>query len=229
MYLTKLWYLKNIDVFKCIQEKHVERSMYFSGMCAVKRYEDISFPEQGLNHVYIIQEGHVKLSRLDGEGHQIVLDVLSPGELFGELALEGDEKPNEFAEAADNVTVCVISKRNFETLLEQVPELQFRLTTQIGSHLHEFEENITDLVFKDAAKRIIGFLARYGQVSDRSQKYPITIITPMSYQEIASLTGTSPPTVAKVVNELQDKKLIEFTNQSLVFFYDLESLRTLAQ
>ncbi len=217
MYLTKLWYLKNIDILKCVRDTHLERLLSFSMMGSVKRQQDIYFPEQGSNHVYFIQEGHVKLSRLDDDGRPIVIDILRPGEIFGKLTLEGKDIPNEFAEAADDVTVCVISRSNFQTLLAQVPERHFHLTRQIGSQFQEFEEKIGELVFTDATKRIISFLIRYSQDFGRSKPPQTTIERPLSHQEISSLTGTYPQTVAMVMENLQKKKLIEYSQQSLVF------------
>jgi CRP-like cAMP-binding protein len=228
MYLTKLWYLKNIDILKCVRDENSKRLMYFTVMSRVKTNEDIYFPEQGSNHVYFVQEGHVKLSRLNDDGRPIILDVLCPGEIFGKLALESGDTANEFAEAADDVTVCVISRSNFQALLAQAPKLHFHLTKQIGNQLQGFEEKIGDLVFTDATKRVISFLVRYGHDFGRSKKRPTTIERPLSHQEISSLTGTSPQTVAMVMDELQKRKLIEFVEQSLVF-HDLDRLKTLAQ
>ena len=228
MYLTKLWYLKNIDILKCVQDENLKRLMYFTVMSHAKTNEDIYLPEQGSNHVYFVQEGHVKLSRLNDDGRPIILDVLCPGEIFGKLALESGDLTNEFAEAADDVTFCVISRSNFQALLAQVPELHSHLTKQIGNRVQEFEEKIADLVFTDTTRRIINFLVRYGHDFGRSKKGPTTIEKPLSHQEISSLTGTSPQTVAMVVDGLEKEKLIEFSNQSLVF-HDLASLKTLTQ
>jgi CRP/FNR family transcriptional regulator len=190
--------------------------------------EDIYFPDQGSNHVFVVQEGHVRLSRLNEDGRPIILDVLCPGEIFGKLALESGGISNEFAEAADVVTVCVISRNNFQALLAQVPELNSHLTKQIGNRVQEFEEKIGNLVFKDATKRIISFLVRYGHDFGRIKKRLITIEWPLSHQEISILTGTSAQTVAMVMDELHKKKLIELMEQSLVFV-DLAGLKTLAQ
>ena len=228
MYLTKLWYLKNISILEWIAVRPLERLRNFTAMSRVKIFQDIYFPEEGSNHVYFIQEGHVKLSRLDDEGHPRVIDLLSPGEIFGKLAIEGRDIPNEFAEAANDVTVCVISKGNFQALLAQVPELHFHIHREFGNKVQELRVKISDLVFKDATRRVANFLACYGQGSIGSPKLPITIDAPLSVQELSNLTGTSSWDVTMVLDELQKGKLIEFTSQSLLL-HDLVSLRKLAQ
>ncbi len=228
MHLTKLWYLKNIDLLKCIIDEHAERLLQLTVMSRLKRNQDIYFPEQGSTHVYFVLEGHVKLSRLTNEGRPTILDVLCPGEIFGKLLIEGGDIPNEFAEADDDVTVCVISRSNFQALLAQLPEIHFHLAKRVGDRLQEFDEKISDLLFKDSTKRIISFLVRYAMDSGVPRGGQIAIETPLSHQEIAGLTGTSPRTVAMVMDELHRKKLIEFSKQSLEF-NDFVGLKNLTQ
>lgn len=228
MYLTKVWYLKNIDILKSFKYENLKPPMYFTVVSRLITNEDIYFPEQGSNHVFLVQEGHVRLSKLNEDGRSTILEVLCPGEIFGKLALESGDSANEFAEAIDDVTFCVISRSNFQALLAKVPELNFHLTKQIGNRVQEFEEMVADLVFKDATRRIISFLVRYGHDYGKSRIPLVIIEAPLSYHDISSLTGTSPQTVAMVMDELQRKKLIEFAEHSLVFL-DLAGLKTLAQ
>jgi CRP-like cAMP-binding protein len=216
MYLTKLWYLKNVDMLKLVRETNLDQLTHFTAMSHFKAHEDIYFPDQGSNHVYIVQEGHVRLSKLDDEGSLIVMEILRPGEILGKLALEGEDIPNEFAEAVDDVRVCVMGRAGFEALLARFPGLHFHLAKKSIGQLEDYEERISDLVFKDATRRIISFVARYGERFNGSGNHQIIIEAPLSYQDIANLTGTSPETVAMTVDELQEKKLIAYAGQSLV-------------
>jgi CRP/FNR family transcriptional regulator, cyclic AMP receptor protein len=228
MYLTKLWYLKNVDMLKLVREANLDQLTHFTAMSHVKAHQDVYFPEQGSNHVYIVQEGHVRLSTLDDEGSLIVMEILRPGEIFGKLALEGENIPNEFAEAADDVTVCAMSRTGFETLLGRFPGLHFHLTKSSLDRFEEYEERISDLVFKDSTRRIISFIARYGQTFNGSGDHPITVERPLSPQDIANLTGTSPAAFVLAMNDLQKKELVECKGQSLVI-RDLAALKMLAE
>jgi CRP/FNR family transcriptional regulator, cyclic AMP receptor protein len=228
MYLTKVWYVKNLDMLKLVREVGLEQMMHFTSMSRLSTHQDICFPEQGSSHVYIIMVGHVKLSRLDENGHPVLMDILNPGEIFGKLTLDGDDIPNEFAEGADDVTVCLMGRTKFEMLLACVPGFHFHLAKRFDNRLEEYEEKVSDLVFKDATRRIINFFARYGERFDGTGSRSVTIERPLSAQDIANLTGTSTRTVATVLDQLQENRLVGFPEHSLVI-HDLDSLTKLGQ
>jgi CRP/FNR family transcriptional regulator len=131
-------------------------------------------------------------------------------------------------DVVDDVTVWVMGRPNSEALLTHVPGLHLHLTKRIDHRLEEYEVKIGDLVFKDATRKIISFVARYGQDFDGSGNRLMTVDKSLSYQDIANLTGTSPETVATAMNEIQRKELIECSGQSLVS-HDIACLTNLAR
>ncbi len=228
MYLTKLWYLKNIDLLRCMEEVHQEKLLHFASLTTIKAGEDIYFPEQGSNHVYLIHTGHVRISKLTEEGEPALLDVLSPGEIFGKLVPGGKDIPNEFAEAADDVTVCIIARSSFQSCLDRLPDLHFHLTRQVEGRIEEFEERVSDLVFKDATRRIINFLVRYARRFGKNERGLLEIEAPLTLHEISTLTATSPQTVAAVVKQLQEDHLLELSVYSFII-HDLAGLQELTR
>ncbi len=227
MHPTKLWYVKNLDLRKHIQAERLERWMNFSVISSVKRYHEIDLHAIGPNHVYLIQEGHVEILRCSDDGRIETIEVLSPGEIFGQLKPDVGHVPKEFAEAADDVIVCAITKNNFQKLLVQIPQLHFHLVKQIGYRRQEFVQKISDLIFTDASQRIINFLVCCGQSLSAPENHSIIAETTLSTQDISNLTGTSPVTVAIVMEDLQKKRLMDFVKRALVF-HDLAGLRNLA-
>ncbi|MBI4546532.1 MAG: Crp/Fnr family transcriptional regulator [Ignavibacteriae bacterium] len=216
---TKFWYLKNINIFDGMDDVQMKQVEKMTTMTHVEKHQPIYFPEQsasGGNNIYFLKEGHVKLSRLHEDGREIILDVLGPGEMFGELSIVEEDSRKEIAEALDGVLICTMSKHDFEAMLMHNPELNLRMTKWIGLRLRRFEEKMSELAFKDVTKRIISFLIRYAEDFGKIKGGVVSIKSFLSHQEIAYLTATSRQTVTTVLNDLKSRNLIDFTRKELL-------------
>lgn len=131
MYLTKLWYITDINLLECLQDERLKRVMSFTAVSLVKRYQDIHFPDHDSSIVFLILEGRVKLSRLREDGHAETFNLLAPGHLFGERPVRGEDLRDESAEALDDVAICAIGANSFQAMLEEAPKLFLPLAKQI--------------------------------------------------------------------------------------------------
>lgn len=94
--------------------------------------EFIYLPGDPSDAVYLIRKGRVRLSFLDEEGERQTVAILRPGELFGELILDGSV-PQEFsAEALTETAVHVIDEWKLLRLIRHEPGLAERLRELLG-------------------------------------------------------------------------------------------------
>ena len=214
---TKFWYLRNFNLFDGMDEAAMQEVSRMSSMFTVKTHQPIYFPDEPSHAIFFLKRGHVKISRINPDGKEVILDVVGPGEIFGELALLEDElPPNELAQALDDALICAVKKEDFESLMKMNPELNFQVTKRIGLRLRRFEERVTDLVFKDVRKRIATFLVRYAEEFGKLKEGVITIRVHLSHQEIALLTGTARQTVTTTLNEFRSIGVLDFSRQGII-------------
>jgi CRP-like cAMP-binding protein len=225
---SKFWYLKNINIFDGMDDAQMKIVEKMTTMSQVAKHRPIYFPEQQSNVIFFLKDGHVKLSRLHEDGREIILDVLGPGEIFGELSFIDESGRKEIAEALDECLICSMKKQDFENMLMRNPALNLRLTKWIGLKLRRFEEKMSDLAFKDVSKRIMSFLIRYAEDFGKVKSGIVTVNSFLSHQEIAYLTATSRQTVTTVLNDLKQRGLIDF-NRATLTIQNLTSLRSLSQ
>src|SRR3990172_4543163 len=129
---SKFWYLKHFNLLEGMAEEQMKKVGEMSSLSTVKKRQIIYFPEEPSQSVFFLKEGHVKISRTSEDGKEIILDVIGPGELFGELSLvDENEQRTEIAEAIDEVVICAIDKRDFEELLRRSPELNLQITKRM--------------------------------------------------------------------------------------------------
>lgn len=226
---TKFWYLKSFNVFDGMNDEAMKHVDSMSSMQSLKTHDPIYFPDEPSRSIFFLKEGHVKISRLTPDGKEVILDVLGPGELFGELSLmEEGETRSEIAQALDNVLICTIKKDDFESLLKMNPDMNLQVTKRIGLRLRKIEERVTDLVFKDARKRIASFLVRYAEEFGKIKHGVVIIRTHLTHQEIAFLTGSVRQTITSTLNEFRTAGILDFSRDEFVI-KDLDRLRKLSR
>lgn len=89
---SKIWYLENFNLFSSFSMKEMEEMSRMTAMRSCQKNQVIFFEDDPSDKIYFLKEGKVKLSRFAEDGREIIVAILGPGELFGELAISGQEK-----------------------------------------------------------------------------------------------------------------------------------------
>ncbi|GAB3332799.1 Crp/Fnr family transcriptional regulator [Marivirga atlantica] len=221
---SSIWYFENVDLFNILCPHKLAGLSENHVMNRFKKNEFIYFPNDIPHHVYMIAEGRIKVGSYTNEGKEIVKAILGPGEIFGELALTGEEKRNDFAQALDNDTiVCPMSLNEMKQMMAHNKPLSFKLMKLIGLRLRKVERRLESLVFKDARTRVVEFLKDEAEEKGKKVGYETMIPNHLTHKDIASLTGTSRQTVTTILNDLRDKNIINFDRRKILI-RDLEKI-----
>ncbi|MGD1845569.1 MAG: Crp/Fnr family transcriptional regulator [Salibacteraceae bacterium] len=221
---SKLWYLERINLFKELEEEELEEVNKVAMMRSMDKGKYIYFPEEPSKVVFLLKEGRVKLGTYSEDGKEIIKAILEPGEVFGELAVVGQGKRNDFAQAMDsNVKLCAINKDEMLRLMNLNPRLSLEMTKTIGDRLQRVERRLESLVFKDARNRIIDFIKYTALEKGRRVGDEWLLKHNLTHQDLANLTATSRQTVTIVLNELREKDLIYFDRKSILI-HDIDSI-----
>ncbi|QSE98890.1 Crp/Fnr family transcriptional regulator [Fulvivirga lutea] len=222
---SNLWFFEEVDLFNVLcphktaglQDKH-EFTTY-------KKNEFIYFADEQAKYIYMIAEGRVKIGHYSDDGKEIVKAILGAGEIFGELALTGEERRADFAQAMDdNTNVCPVSIDEMRGLMADNKELSFKIYKLIGLRIRKLERKVESLVFKDARTRVIEFLKDAAAWKGKKVGFETMIPTKLTHKDIANLTGTSRQTVTTILNELKEANLINFDRRKILI-RDLEQLK----
>jgi CRP/FNR family cyclic AMP-dependent transcriptional regulator len=222
---ASLWYFESVNLFntlcphktKVMGQKHEFRSY--------KKDQFIYIPNEEASHIYMIVQGRVKIGHYLDDGQEVVSAILTTGEIFGELALAGEEKRRDFAQVMDNDTqICPLSIDELKSLMKDNKELSFRLLKLVGLRLMRLERKLELLVFKDARTRVVEFLKDAASWKGKKVGFETMIPTKLTHKDIAALTGTSRQTVTTILNELKEQNLIYFDRRKILI-RDLANLR----
>jgi CRP-like cAMP-binding protein len=177
----------------------------------------IYFEDEASDHIYLIAEGRVKIGSYTEDGKEVTKAILSAGEIFGELALIGQEKRNDFAQAMDNeTTICPMNIDDMKELMAQNKALSLKIYKLLGLRIKKLERKVESLVFKDSRTRIVEFLKDWAHEKGKKVGFETMMKNYLTHKDIAALTGTSRQTVTTILNELKEKNIINFDRRRIL-------------
>lgn len=213
---SKLWYLENFNLFKGLKEDAMMSLGQISRMQEFSKNEPIYFAHETSESIYFLKKGRVKLTRTSPEGKEMIISLVNPGEVFGEMAIVEEGERTDFAIAINDALICAISKDDFKKFLEGNPELNLKLTRLIGFKMRKYSERIEELIFKDAPQRVISFVYNFGKDYGKKIGDELFIKPFLTHQEIAELTACSRQTVNAVLTDIREKGIINFDRRKLI-------------
>lgn len=219
-----LWYLENIDVTNILCPTKIDNAHDHLEHKTYKRGEYVYMPDEASDKMYFISEGRVKVGSMSENGKEITKAILNKGEVFGELAVIGEDKRRDFAYTMEETTVCVIATKDIKSLLKEHSGLNLFLMKILGSRVLEMESRLESLVFKDSRSRIIEYLLEMVEKNGQRAGYEWIVRKFITHQEIANLTATSRQTVTTILNELRANNILTFDRKRLLV-RDLEALK----
>ncbi|MFQ5509774.1 MAG: Crp/Fnr family transcriptional regulator [Leptospirillia bacterium] len=216
--IAKIWFLKRIHLFDELNAADMEMLDQRTRMDKIPRRGVVFEAGQPGDAVYLLKSGRVKLTRTQ-DGKELLLAILEPGEVFGEMAALTDSPHDTRAEAMEDAAICVIQKADFEDMLSRQPRLSLRLTKLVGLRLRHIETRLHDLVYQDVNHRLASLLldliAELGEPSPSGPEGAIRIKAKLTHQEMAGLIASTRETVSLTLGHFRDQGLITMERRSL--------------
>ncbi len=166
--------------------------------------------------VFIICSGTVKITRVNDEGKEVILSLLGPGEIFGEMAIIDGEARSANALAQEKCALIAIQKTEFLALLKENFKVSFALMGELAKKLRKSDQQIEALSLSDAEHRIGVSLLNLAEDMGVIRKGQVTIEKLPFQQDIANMAGTSRETVSRVMKLFEDRMMITKTGHKLV-------------
>jgi CRP-like cAMP-binding protein len=158
----------------------------------------------GGDYMYVIQEGQVKVTKMSEDGREKILEILGPGDFFGEMALLDREPRSASIKTTLRCVLLALSRKDFVDLLRRNPDIAMELIRVLSRRLREADEQIRGLLFERVEGRTRRVLRRLA--CDPVPGQPGLRATPtLTHQQLADLVGTSRETITRVLKDLRDE------------------------
>lgn len=169
--------------------------------------------------LYIVHKGRVKIYRLSENGKEQLVRILEPGDFTGELSLFSETVHDAYAEAMQNVELCVMSREDFQTFLLKYPAISLKVLGEFSDRLARTEKQAARIAMETTDTRIAMYLAELAE-----QRNSDRIKLPMTRKDLASHIGTTPETISRKLTEFEDAGWIRQLSQREIEILDLDAL-----
>jgi CRP-like cAMP-binding protein len=178
--------------------------------------------------LYVVLSGWLKLSRTGPSGRDIVLELVGPGSLFGELAVLCD-----LPRAADAVALCAcrvlaIDGRAVIAALRAHPDALLALVRLLGERLARTTAQMEDSVFLPAEARLARALLRLAALDPRPTRAGLLIDLGLSQSDLGELTGLARESINKLLAGWRDQGAIALHGRRLTLV-DLPMFQAIAE
>lgn len=171
--------------------------------------------------------GRVKICSRSADGKELVLNILGPGGLFGEIALLDGEPRTADAVALEETDLLVLERARFIPILAAHPDMALRLLGVMCKRLRQTNESLEDMLFLQAPSRLARSLLRLVPTFGKPAPDGTLLDIKLSQQQLASLVGISRESVNKQLREWQREGLIVLT-RNVITLRDKAALEEVA-
>jgi CRP/FNR family transcriptional regulator, cyclic AMP receptor protein len=171
--------------------------------------------------LHLIDRGHVAIRVTTPLGDTATLRIVGPGEHFGELAVVSPAPRNATAIALEQTETWALHRNEMNALRAQHPEVEQALLEAVVGAVRRMSQALLDALYVPVERRLIR------QLSDLAGTYPADekgeIVIPLTQDDLASLAGTTRPTVNQLLAKLVDRGLLRIS-RGRVTIIDLSGL-----
>lgn len=216
--------LKNVPLFEDFSEEELDSIAPLFHERTYKKGAFLFFEGDVGNEFYLIESGFVKISKLEDE-KEITLALFRDGDFFGEMALvQKGFTRSASAETLERSKIYKLNRNDFHEFMLSSPKLCLNLLEVSMGRLRKANEQIHDLTFLDVRSRILKNIHRLSEDYGKPVQGGLLIDLKLTHQQLANIVGTVRETVTKVLQELQDRKVIVIENKRIIVT-NLEKLK----
>lgn len=179
------------------------------------------------NSVYLILTGWVKIRTYNRDGREITLNILGPGNSFGEMASLAAVPRSSDVVSLTAVSVGCVPAADFMTLVQEEATLGYRLAQLMVRRIRQLNRRLQVRELESTARLadVLLFLAEgQGRSSGQGMRIPN-----LPHRELGNLCGLTRETVTRALKKLEQEKLLERPDSESIILTDPHALETLTE
>jgi CRP/FNR family transcriptional regulator len=207
-------------MFSKLREEEFEAISNLFNLKKYKNNETIFLEGDSSDNFYLVASGSVKVLKHTVMGKDIILEMMSPGDVFGGVAVL-DKKPYPAsAEAMEAASVIKISRPDLLKIMEEYPVLKLEIVKYFSDKLRDAHEMLKNIATERVERRIASLLLKLSEKVGVEDGEFIRIDFPLTRQEIAEMVGTTVETCIRTMSKFQKDGLVKSSNHKIMIKID---------
>ena len=203
--------LRTLPIFETLSDERLIPITGAAMLRQVPRHTEIIHAGDHTDNVYLVLSGALKVLVSDDEGREVILSMLSHGDLFGEMGVLDDHPRSATVVTVEPSALVVITKADFKRCLAENFDVSLYIMRSLVRRLRLADRKIESLALMDVFGRVARLLLEMAETRDGRR----VVIRKISKQDIARMIGASREMVSRVMRDLHTQGLIEETDNGI--------------
>ena len=221
---SKLAVLRQHPIFCDLDPEALDQLCRYAKHATLKRGAAIFSKGDPGNSLIAVIRGTVKISISSAEGRSAILNLIGPGEIFGEVALLDGLARTADATANSNCEIFVIDRREFLPFVRSQPALAMKFIELLCARVRWTSDQVEEVILQDLAGRLASALIR---LTEKHKLAPGGRTIAITQQEISEMVGMTRESINKQLRAWAARNWVRLEHGAIVVL-DSESLLALA-
>ncbi|PWI57107.1 Crp/Fnr family transcriptional regulator [Sulfoacidibacillus thermotolerans] len=217
--------LRQIDLFRDLTEAEFDHLQDIMHVLHVSRGECIFVEGQKRTAIYFVERGLVKISRVDIEGREHIVNLLGVQSLFPHVGFFDSGPYPGTAEAVVDCTLFAMSIAMFEELLLQHPGMMQKMLRVLGNMIIQLQSKLQQLAVFGARERVLTLILHFIEEHGRVELDGVHVHLPVTHAEIANMVALSRESVSRIWKDLRREGIVKGHKEEWIF--DLQWYKSL--
>jgi CRP-like cAMP-binding protein len=216
--------LQSHYLFGKLNQKHIDRLVSCIVEKSVRRGSIIFAKDDPGSSLFAIRKGVVKITVPSVDGHDAVFNLVTKGDIFGEIALLDGRARTADAVAITESELFVIERRDFLPLVREEPEIALKLIEILCARLRQTTQQAEGLMFLHLPGRLAKALLRlsHGVGVARERKVAVT------QRDLGSIIGMSRESTNRQLRLWEQKSWVRLERGGITIL-SVEELERIAE
>lgn len=220
--------LRASPLFAAMQPGELDSVVQMANERRVRRGQTIFQKGDDGSSMMAVLQGRVRITAVSAEGKEVTLNVINPGEVFGEIALLDGKPRSADAVAVDDALLLVLERRLLLPFLKSNQDLLLRLLAVLCDRLRRTSVALEEIALFDLPVRLARVLAQLADDYGRPSVAGTRIDFKLSQRDLSTLVASSRESVNKQLRAWQKDGLLDLDGGYIVLRRPAELKQMLA-
>jgi CRP/FNR family cyclic AMP-dependent transcriptional regulator len=222
---NKLSVLRQHAIFRDLGSEALDQLCRYAKLTILKRGAPIFSKDDPGNSLYAVISGTVKISISSPEGRNAILNLIGPGEVFGEMSVLDGQSRSADATANTNCEIFVVDRRDFLPFVRSQPALAMKFIELLCTRIRWTSDQVEQIILQDLPGRLASALLG---LTEKRRQEPESRTIAITQQEISEMVGMTRESINKQLRAWAARGWVRLEHGAIVVL-DAASLRELAE
>jgi CRP/FNR family transcriptional regulator, cyclic AMP receptor protein len=157
--------------------------------------------------LFYLNSGKIRTYKINDNGKELTIGLYNAGDFFGYNPLLENTVYKDSAETLEESDICVISRQDFEILMNNNREVTQKFIKMLAKNVSEKEDQLINLAYNSLRKRVADAIVTLMKKYRKENNPDFTIH--ISREDLAHIAGTTTESLIRTLSDFKNEKLVE--------------------